>query len=503
MIIVGSTSLPAAEPVRREFPVTSHGATPDDAAPDTAAIQAAIDACSAAGGGTVRVPKGRFLVGGLRLKDKVHLRFEAGAVLEGSANPADYGSGTAWNDAILHGENLNGVCIEGPGVVNGVDCRNPKGEEGFRGPHAIFLTNCRDVVIEGITITRAANYAMLLRDCTGARIEKVVVRGGHDGVHAQACQRFAIRDCDFRTGDDSIAGCDNQDFEITGCKINSSCNGFRFGCFNLLVKKCHLWGPGEFQHRISNRTNMLAAFVHFAPKDRNPKLPSDHWVIEDVSIENADVVYGYDFERGLWQTGQPAKRIRFHNVKATGIEMPLRVLGDGARSFVLTMEDVTIAMREGSSDQELLKLTRFGSLTLKNVTLQNNGKQPVLRAKEGNRVTLERVTCVPTNRAPFAIEAVQATDLPKLPDPARGRIAPPSNAVAAFGPPRRSPRCHCLEPGVSRLPGRMMPLRAICDKPVLDLARASRNPKKGTPQRYDQDPSSEIHKPDICKLQKR
>ena len=47
-----------------EFLVTKHGAVADDATLDSAAIQQAIAACASAGGGTVRVPKGRFLVGG-------------------------------------------------------------------------------------------------------------------------------------------------------------------------------------------------------------------------------------------------------------------------------------------------------------------------------------------------------------------------------------------------------------------------------------------------------
>jgi hypothetical protein len=234
----------------------------------------------------------------------------------------------------------------------------------------------------------------------------VRVRGGHDGLHAQACRQFRVRDCDFRTGDDCLAGCDNEDFTVTGCQINSSCNGFRLGCDQMLVKDCRFWGPGESQHQISKRTNMLAAFVHFAPTDRKPRLPSDRWLIQDVTIENADMLYGYDFERGLWQTGQPAKRLRFQNVKATGLSKPLRVLGDAERQFELTLENVSLALRDDKADQELLHVRRFGSLTLSNVVLQNSGSKSALQAREGNRIRLERVTCVPPNAAPFLLEQV-------------------------------------------------------------------------------------------------
>lgn len=199
---------------------------------------------------------------------------------------------------------------------------------------------------------------------------------------------------------------------MTGCQINSSCNGFRFGCGNLLVKDCRLWGPGEFQHKISKRTNMLSAFVHFAPKDRKPKLPSDRWLIQNVTVDNADTLYGYDFERGLWQKGQPAKRLRFQNVKATNLAKPLRVLGDTDRQFELTLENVSLALRPDKRGQELLNLRRFGSLVLSKVTLHNSGKKPTLRAKEGNAVRLKDVVCEPSNAEPFAVEEVKSVVQP-------------------------------------------------------------------------------------------
>jgi len=402
LVLSGALAVGASD----DFPVTQFGAKADDAELDTLAIQQAIDACAVGGGGTVRIPKGRFLAGGLRLKDRVRLLLEAGSILQGSTNCADYGGKSAWDDAIISARNARDLRIEGSGMIDGADCRNPKGEEGFRGPHGILLTACTNIIIKGITITRAGNYAMLCRDSAEAEIRDVKVRAGHDGLHAQNCRRFKVRDCDFRTGDDCLAGCDNEAFAVTDCQINSSCNGFRLGCDGLAVKNCRFWGPGEFQHQISRRTNMLAAFVHFAPKDRKPRLPSDHWLIQDVTIDNADTLYSYDFERGLWQTGQPAKRLRFQNVRATGLAHPLRVLGDTNRLFELTLENVSLALRTGREDQEVLNVARFGSLILSKVTLHNSGQKPVLRARDGNRIALEAVTAVPANPTPYAVENV-------------------------------------------------------------------------------------------------
>ncbi len=401
---VGKAGTP--EPKQEVFSVTDFGAVAGDSTLDTEAIQNALNACGEAGGGTVVIPKGTFLSGGLRLRSNVRMVFERGSMLQGSTNCVDYGGKSSWGDAILKGEHLENVRIEGAGLIDGRDCRNPKGEEGFRGPHGIHLIACTNVLIEGITITRAGNYAILCRDSANVDLRGVTVRGGHDGLHAQACRQFNVRECNFKTGDDCLAGCDNEGFVVTGCQINSSCNGFRLGCDELLVRDCRFWGPGEYQHQISKRNNMLAAFVHFAPKDRKPRLPSDRWLIQDVTIDNADMVYGYDFERGLWQTGQPAKRISFQNVKATGLVKPLRVLGDTNRLFELTLENVSLALRPDKQGQEVLNVSRFGSLTLRQVTLQNKGDQPVLRAQDGQLVVLDRVVSVVSNPAPFSLEQV-------------------------------------------------------------------------------------------------
>jgi len=66
--------------------VRDYGARGDGVTPDTQAIQRAIDACGAGGGGTVLLPAGRYLSGTLRLVSSLHFQLEAGAVLLGSTD---------------------------------------------------------------------------------------------------------------------------------------------------------------------------------------------------------------------------------------------------------------------------------------------------------------------------------------------------------------------------------------------------------------------------------
>src|SRR5262245_49745582 len=110
MALIALAVLVAAQ----DFNVKDHGATgkqADDARP---AIQAAIDACAAAGGGRVRLPAGEYTSGELRLRSHVELSLDAGATLFASTDPGAFTKG-----ALLYGEDLENLTIEGRGIIDG------------------------------------------------------------------------------------------------------------------------------------------------------------------------------------------------------------------------------------------------------------------------------------------------------------------------------------------------------------------------------------------------
>ena len=72
------------------FNVRDFGATGDGHAKDTGALQKALDACAAAGGGTVVVPTGVYLTGSIVLDANTTLKLEPRANLQGSPDIEDY-----------------------------------------------------------------------------------------------------------------------------------------------------------------------------------------------------------------------------------------------------------------------------------------------------------------------------------------------------------------------------------------------------------------------------
>ena len=364
----------------------------------TEIIQKAIDSCAKNGGGEVIFTTGTYLCGGIEMKSHVTLEFEKGVILKGSDKYVDYK-----NDAFIFGKDLTDIAIQGEGIIDGVDCINKQGEEGFRGPHCIRLINCKNISLDGFNIKNSANYAINCRYCSFGKIKQVSIRGGHDGLHTRFCNDFTVTNCDFRTGDDAFAGNDNRNIVVTNCKVNTSCNGFRMGCLNFTVKHCQIWGPGESVHKIQKRNNMLAAFVHFSPKDENPKLLSGNWLIENITVENVDHFYMYNYNDGLWQTGQPTTTVQFKNVKATGLICAFSIVGDSARQFNLSVENSSFSFREktenrtdifeGSKMQasDFFSAGNFNQINLSDVILQKKGASPILSCRSGNSLILKNV----------------------------------------------------------------------------------------------------------------
>ncbi|MDG3006645.1 glycoside hydrolase family 28 protein [Paludisphaera mucosa] len=283
------------------YDVRDHGAKGDGATTDTAAINRAVAACADAGGGQVRFPPGRYLSGTVRLRSKVALHLEAGAVLVGTTDLTAYEGfrppeGTfeatlppAWHRAIVLGVDVEDVAIEGAGTIDGAKVHDPNGEERMRGPHAILFGHSNRITIRDVTIRDAANYGVMIEECSQVDVKGVTITGGWDGVHfrgweGKPCRDVSIVDCRFSTGDDAIAGRYWENTLITGCVLNSSCNGIRLigPARGLIVHDCLFYGPGKHPHRTSGRTNMLSA-VNLQPGAWDPTRGR----LEDVLISDA------------------------------------------------------------------------------------------------------------------------------------------------------------------------------------------------------------------------
>ena len=275
--ISGSEIKPAL--VEGTFDIRQYRQATDDPDLDTGAINRAIAACAAAGGGQVLIPPGRYVSGTIHLKSHVTFFLAAGATLVGTTNLSLYeapavpafmpeGKWGNWHRGLIVGDGVEDVSICGQGTIDGNKVFDPTGEEHMRGPHAIIFADCRKFTIRDVSIVDAANYAIFFQASDDIDIRNVKITGGWDGVHFRGapghwCHNVSIVNCEFYTGDDSVAGRYWDNTVISGCVINSSCNGIRLigPATRLLVNNCLFYGPGQQHHRTGGRTNMLSGII--------------------------------------------------------------------------------------------------------------------------------------------------------------------------------------------------------------------------------------------------
>ncbi len=232
-------ALPAATPPSL-FNVRDYGAVGDGRRLDTAALNAAVDACAQAGGGTVYVPPGRYLTGTVALKSNVTLDLESGATLLGSENPEDYPSTpSVWGDAhemmapLIYAVDAHHVTITGRGTIDGqgaiwwhrlrltepkkfppgpqTEADRAEAAKMSRGrPHLIRPVRCTDVVIEQVTLRNSAEWTIHPMWCERVRVEGVTILNpatmahNTDGIDPESCRNVQILDCRIDTGDDCV-----------------------------------------------------------------------------------------------------------------------------------------------------------------------------------------------------------------------------------------------------------------------------------------------------------
>lgn len=232
------------------------GAHGDGVTLNTAIIQRAIDACSAGGGGTVRLPAGRYLTGTIRLKDHVTLHLDANAVLLGSTDLKDYPSiqvpfptvnDAFFRHALVYAEGARHIaiegqgCIDGQGASEGLKRRSDKAPERYMNrPSVVRFVECTGVRLSGIEIRDSAFWVTHLLACTDAVIDGVKVESrtanyNNDGFDIDCCENVRIANCSVNSEDDALclkAGGDRpcRNIAVTNCLFSSHCSGIRFGC---------------------------------------------------------------------------------------------------------------------------------------------------------------------------------------------------------------------------------------------------------------------------------
>lgn len=231
-----------------QFSVSDYGAKGDGETRDTAAINAAINACNAAGGGTVYFPKGTYKVASVRLRSNVRLLLHDQAVIIGAKdgyekspkNPFDKYQDNAhsyFRNAVIYGEDIENVAIEG-GIIDGGQAKNARTEAG-EGDKVICVRSGRKLRFKNIHHRTGAHFVYLLNDCEQVTMNSIVIKKTRDAVNLINCRDVALSHCNF-TGcaDDAVAiksdfalgrNLSNRNIHVWDCTLESNASTLQFG----------------------------------------------------------------------------------------------------------------------------------------------------------------------------------------------------------------------------------------------------------------------------------
>ncbi|MBE5032466.1 glycoside hydrolase family 28 protein [Gallalistipes aquisgranensis] len=271
-------------PEGRVFDVTAFGAKGDGRTVNTKAIQAALDKCAASGGGTVWVNGGVFVTGMIELKDNTTLRVEAGSILRGSTELADYPArpvSTPYfqpNDTtgiyqLIFSEKRKNVAITGGGIIDGYSIGEGWPWKGHysvsKRPYLISMSQVAGLTVTDITLVRPAHWTQRYESCRDMRIERMQVRsytGTHnqDGIDISSCRNVLLRDYSAITGDDAVC---MKSLSATGS------DNIRIDGVRVRYANCHLVKIGTETH--SDIRNVHVSNV-------------EGWTRYSVAVESAD-----------------------------------------------------------------------------------------------------------------------------------------------------------------------------------------------------------------------
>ena len=210
--------------------VRRYGATGDGKTVDSPAINRAIEALAASGGGTLLFPAGNYVCFTIRLRSKVAIFLSQGCTILAADSPKpgeatgynggvydnagpaqpwesyqDYGH-NHWNNSLFVGDGISDFSISGPGLIHGKglsygqgghrgDYANFTAEQKGVGNKAIALKNCRNVLLRDFSILKGGHFAILATGVDNLTIDNLVIDTDRDGMDIDCCRNVRVSNC--------------------------------------------------------------------------------------------------------------------------------------------------------------------------------------------------------------------------------------------------------------------------------------------------------------------
>lgn len=387
-----------------DFVITDFGAVPDGVFNNGPALQGAIDAASAAGGGRVVIPiGGTFLSGSFQLKANLELHLQRGARILASSDYADYlpehsidliTNGGVREDvlprrAFISAFQAHNLQITGEGEINGNadgfilergeyihSMRGPVGgrSQYLERPFTIFIIESTGVSLSEFTLQDPAFWALRMTGCNNLLIDGIhiltdLMVPNADGIDIDRCQNVQIVNCELVTADDciSLKSCAGtaQYGVVENILISNTYMKSTSGAITLGTETC-----GDIRNVLVTDCTVEDSHRGFAVR------PREGGTVSNVLFTNCSVSTRA-FNESWWGHGEAihVTAAAWDDPSGTTDGNPERLLEgkvDGVR-FVNIDLHTEAAVLVWATRSELIKHIEFDRL---NITMDNSSKWP-------------------------------------------------------------------------------------------------------------------------------
>lgn len=385
LLLITLACHPASSTVTPAPPAGTLALIGDGTTNQTKSLQRAIDSCAAAGGGTLILPAGTYLISPIALRSRVTLQLSAGATLLASTNAADY-NGKLSN--LINGDSLTNVALTGQGTIDGNGAiwwqRYLDSDKTLSRPRLIYITRSTDFTVDGLTLTNSPSFHLVPYLCQNVTFKNLTITApatspNTDGIDPANCTHVVIDNCTIDTGDDNIAikgGRSNgqlvqpcRDIQISNCRflhghglsVGSETSS---GVADMAVSNCTFTGTTN-GIRIKSQTGLGGSVQNLAYSKITMTDVTNPLVIDLAYALNANNTYPTDV---------PAVgNIAISGLTATGAKSAGSLVGLTTSLLQnLTFSSVQISAQTG------LVLQNARNVTMSTCRIQAASGQPIL-----------------------------------------------------------------------------------------------------------------------------
>ncbi|TAH06132.1 MAG: glycoside hydrolase family 28 protein [Sphingobacteriales bacterium] len=301
-------------------------------------------------------------------------------------------------------------------IVPGRDAAYYAGIKDFLRPNMLLLTNCKIILLEGVTFQNSPAWCLHPLLCENLTVRNVFVKNpwyaqNGDGIDAESCKNVLIENSVFDVGDDALCMKSGRDVEgrkrgrpienviIRNCTVYASHGGFVIGsemsggARNIFVSNCTFVGA-DIGLRFKTTRGRGGVVENIYIKDIYMKDIPGEAILFDMYYMAKDPIALAGEKRELPavefkpvdESTPIFKNFYISNVYCNGAEKGIFVRGLPEMHVKnIVMENMVLQAKKGIDIQEA------SGITLKNITIISKETNPVIDIVQSDDLVFDNI----------------------------------------------------------------------------------------------------------------